>query len=36
MVGCSTVGCSNKSTNNNLSFHRLPKVTDLHKNGCKQ
>ena len=31
MVGCSAVGCSNSSVNNNLSFHRLPKSIELHK-----
>ena len=31
MVGCSAVGCSNSSTNNNLSFHHLPKSIELRK-----
>ena len=29
MVGFSAVGCSNSSTNNNLSFHCLPKSIEL-------
>ena len=31
MVGCSEVGCSNSSTNNNLSFRRLPKSIESRK-----
>ena len=31
MVRCSVAGCSNSSTNNDLSFHHLPKSTELHK-----
>ena len=31
MVVCSAVGCSNSSTNNNLSFHCLPKSIESRK-----
>ena len=31
MAGCSTVNCSNSSTNNDLSFQCLPKSIELWK-----
>ena len=31
MVVCSAAGCSNSSTNNNLSFHCLPKSIESRK-----
>ena len=31
MVGRSAAACANSSTNNNLRFHRLPKLIGLRK-----